>query len=106
MNIIRSKPAPLKCKLVVVVPMFGGSPQPCPDALSLLSAGSFSIETHVLVVETHVIEVDISSRQDAKRADRIDTPEARCVIRWIVEFARIIQGWSEGKCVDGPVATQ
>src|SRR6202041_1013954 len=86
-NVIGPKAAKLKCELVVIVPVAGAAPQPRPDGFSLLATGSFAIERHVLIVQAHVIEVDVTIWQKAKWPDRIDGPETIRVIRWIIEKA-------------------
>ena len=58
------EPATLERELVVVIPVLGGSPQSRADCLPLFSACSFAVESHTLVVESHVVEIDVAARQN------------------------------------------
>jgi hypothetical protein len=49
------------------------------------------------IVQSHVVEIYAPTRQNPKRADRIRSPEAAAVVRWIVEIPWVIQHRSEGK---------
>src|SRR5439155_18510005 len=91
-NAAGSKTAPLKRELVVIVPISGRPPQPSPDCFPLLPACALAVEGHTSVVEPHVIQIDVSFRQNSKGSDGIEAPETRAVIRRIVEEAGTIQG--------------
>ena len=91
-------------ELVVVIPVFGGSPQSCSDCLPLFPARSFAVERHTLVVESHVVEIDIAARQKSEWVDCIGGPKALTMVGWIVEIVRILQSRSDGKQVNSPIA--
>src|SRR4029077_9741770 len=98
------EPAPLERELVVVIPMITASPQSCADRLPLFLARSFAVERHTLVVQSHVVQVDISAWQESEWVDCIGGPEAARMIGWIVEIVLVLQCWSDGKQVNSPIA--
>ena len=78
-NVVGSKAPKLKRKLVVVFPVLSASPQPGADCLPLFTAGSFPIERHDLVVQSHIVEVDTSMRQKSQWVDCMRAPETVAV---------------------------
>src|SRR5258706_15570728 len=84
--------------------MISASPQSCADRLPLFSACSFAVESHALVVESHVVEIDIAARQKSEWVDCIGSPKTLAMIGWIVEIVRILQCWFDGKQVNSPIA--
>src|SRR4029077_2398027 len=102
-NVIGTKGAPLKGKLVVVIPVIRGSPDTCADGFPLFPARPFAVERNGLVIEAHVVEIHVSLRQKSKRVDRIDGPKTASVIRRIIEVAGSVQSRPHGKQIDGPI---
>src|SRR5580658_3902587 len=94
-NLVGSKAPKLKRKLVVVFPVLSASPQPSADRLPLFTADSFPVERHALIVQPHIVKIDISMRQKSQRVDRIQAPETIAVAGRIVEISCIIQNWFE-----------
>src|SRR5258705_7385089 len=84
--------------------MISASPQSCADRLPLFSARSFAVERHALVVESHVVQVDISAWQESEWVDCIGAPKTLAMVGWIVEIVCILECWSDGKQVNSPIA--
>src|SRR6266404_4996586 len=101
-NVIRSKATPLKRILLVIVPMFSAAPQPCSRGLALLTTGALVVR-NLLVIKSHVIEVDVSARQSTKCPTRIKAPETCRVIKRIVKEAGLGCALSDCKRVSGPI---
>src|ERR1700739_2918629 len=102
-NVAGGEPAPLIGELVVIIPVLRRSPQPCADCLSLFPASSFAVERYILVVEPHVVKIDVSVRQKSEGVDCISGPETVAMIRRVVKVARCVQDFSESKEINSPV---
>src|SRR5882672_908407 len=83
-DITRAEPAELIDKLIVVVPVWSGSPETSSNCFSLFAARTLHILVE-LVVLPHVVEIDVSARQDRKSMHTVDSPETRLVIERIIE---------------------
>src|SRR6202007_1232551 len=94
----------LEREFVVVIPVLGGSPQSCSDGLPLFSARSFAVERNTFVIESHVVQVDISAWQESEWVDCIGGPKTLTMVGWIVKIVVIFQCRSDGKQVNSPIA--
>src|SRR5215467_9832064 len=103
-NVVGPETAPLKRGLEVVIPVIGGSPQARADCMPLLPASPFPVERHTFVIQSHIIEVNVSARQKPERVDCICGPKTITARRWIVEVTSILQSRFHRKEIDGPVS--
>src|SRR6476660_596518 len=101
-NVIRSKATPLNRVLLVIVPMFSAAPEPCSGGFALLTTGALVVR-NLLVIKSHVIEVDVSARQNTKWPARIKAPESCRVIKRIIKKAGPGCALSDAKRVSGPI---
>src|SRR5260370_36613970 len=92
-NITRTEPAPLERELVVIVPVARRSPESCARRLPLFSSSSFSTERHIPVIQPHIIEIDMSARQESQWVDRLGPPETGGMVGRIVKLPRVVQDW-------------
>src|SRR4029077_12600685 len=80
-----------------------GSPKPCADGFPLFPACPFAVERHTLVIEPHIVEVDVSLGQKSKWVNRVDGPKTAFMIGRIIEVAGTVQGRSHGEQIYSPV---
>src|ERR1700739_563138 len=73
-DIAGPEPAKLIDKFVVVVPMWGATPETTSNRFPLLAASTLHILVQ-LVVLPHVVEIDVPARDDRKRVHTVDSPE-------------------------------
>src|SRR4029077_11315906 len=102
-NVIGTKGAPLKGKLVVVIPVIRGSPKPCADGFPLFPARPFTVERNAFVIEPHVVQIHVSFWQKSKRVNRVDAPKTASLNGRIIEVAGSVQSRPHGEQSDSPI---